>query len=142
MLLSARRAAAVAVPALAVLAVAAPGASAATAGVSSGTTTLRLDSAVAKALTGAGVKVAPVSPARPGKAGIAFPITGGSVDPATARGTITHSGGLRLSAGKTRLALTSFTIRIGASSTISAKVAGGARATLFRLGVKDAKLST
>ena len=50
MLLSPRRAAAVAVPALAVLAVAAPGASAAKVDVGSGTTTLRLDSAVAKAL--------------------------------------------------------------------------------------------
>ena len=73
--------------ALAVLLVAAPAAQARDP-LAGGTTTLRLDGAVARTLADNGVRVAPVKPAR---GGVAFPITGGSLD--GARGTIEHSGG-------------------------------------------------
>ena len=57
-----------------------------------GTTTLKLDAGVAKALKAAGVKVS----------GTEYRITGGSLDSSGATGTINHSGSLQLSAGGKR----------------------------------------
>ena len=77
--------------------IAAPTATAASADLGGGSTTLKLDSGLAKALTGAGVAVGPVSPATAKKGGrVAFPITGGELNPKTAAGVINHSGGLSL----------------------------------------------
>ena len=64
-----------------------------------GSTTLKLDAGTAKALGSLGVAVSPLRPAKARGGGIAFPITGGRIDPATAAGTIRHSGGLLLRAG-------------------------------------------
>ena len=97
--------------ALVALAVAAP-AGAATVKLAGGSTTLELNAGTAKALKGLGVSVTPITPAKAGSKGVAFPITGGTIDPATAAGTITHSGGLQLRAGSTRVRLTSFTIGV------------------------------
>jgi hypothetical protein len=83
---------------------AAPAASA-DVGLTGGNTTLKLDRGTARALDGLGVSVAPVSGARAAGGGIRFPISGGSIDPATAEGTIRHRGGLRLRAGHTRVVL-------------------------------------
>ena len=90
--------------ALVALAVAAP-AGAATVKLAGGSTTLKLDAGTAKALKGLGVSVTPIAPAKAGTKGLSFPITGGTIDPATAAGTITHSGGLQLRAGATRVRL-------------------------------------
>ena len=89
---------------------AAPSAARASDTLAGGTTTLELDAGVAKALKGAGVKVS----------GTKYKITGGTLDGAT--GTIRHSGSLKLSAGKTKLALSAFTVKLGKSSTLSGKV--------------------
>lgn len=83
---------------------AAPSASA-DVGLTGGATTLRLDPGTAKALDGLGVSVAPVSGARAAGGGVRFPISGGSIDPATAAGFITHRGGLRLRAHGTTVVL-------------------------------------
>ena len=56
-----------------------------------GSTSLKLDPAVAKVLTDNGVAVAPVKPAKVKKGAIAFPITGGELNTKTAAGTIRHS---------------------------------------------------
>ena len=105
--------------------------------LASGTTTLKLDPAVAKALSGAGVRVAPVAPAR---SGVRFPITGGTLDSSTARGTIKHSGGLRFSAGGTSLTARSFTVKLGKRSTLSGRV-GNRRVTLLTLNTSRARIT-
>ncbi|MGZ8634944.1 MAG: hypothetical protein ACXWZZ_13975 [Solirubrobacteraceae bacterium] len=125
--------------ALVALAVAAP-AGAATVKLSGGSTTLKLDPATAKALTGLGVSVTPIAPAKAGAKGVSFPITGGTINPATAAGTITHSGGLQLRAGATKVRLTSFTIGVDRTPTISVK-AGKARLHAFSLALGGAKIS-
>lgn len=126
--------------ALTALAIAAP-AQAAAVDVGSGATTLRLDAGTARVLTGAGFDVAPIGPAKAGRAGVAFPITGGRVDDATARGSIRHSGGLRFRRGETTVRLTSFTVNVRRGvSTLSARVNGGVRATVIRLGLSDARV--
>jgi hypothetical protein len=73
-------------------------------------TTLALDEATAGVLTDNGVEVAPVDPATAGDEGIAFPITGGTVEAESLAGTIEHSGGLVFSAGGTELEVTDFVI--------------------------------
>jgi hypothetical protein len=125
--------------ALLALVVAAP-ASAASVKLSGGSTTLKLDAGAAKALKGLGVAVTPLKPAKAGSKGISFPITGGTIDPATAAGTITHSGGLQLRAGTTRVRLTSFTIGVDKTPSLSVK-AGKARLTAFSLSLANAKVS-
>jgi hypothetical protein len=124
---------------LVALAVAAP-AGAATVKLSGGSTTLKLDAGTAKALKGLGVSVTPITPAKAGSKGISFPITRGSIDPATAAGTITHGGGLQLRAGATRVRLTSFTIGVDRTPSISVR-AGKARLHAFTLSLSKAKVT-
>jgi len=120
--------------ALALFLVAAPAAQARDP-LAGGSTTLRLDAAVARTLAANGVRVAPVKPAR---AGIAFPITGGSLDGAS--GTIEHSGGLRFSAGGKSLTARDFSVKLARSSTLSGRV-GGSRVTLLRLDTSKARVA-
>jgi hypothetical protein len=130
---------AVAAGALVALVVAAP-ASAASVKLSGGSTTLKLDAGAARALQGLGVSVTPIGPAKAGSKGISFPITGGTLDPATAVGTIRHGGGLQLRAGATRVRLTSFTIGVDKTPSLSVK-AGKTRLTAFSLSLAKAKVS-
>ncbi|MTD45095.1 hypothetical protein GKE82_12530 [Conexibacter sp. W3-3-2] len=95
--------------------------------ISGGGTTLKLDSGTAKALKSLGVSVAPTGRATAGSAGVRFPITGGELDPASAAGVIRHTGGLRLSAGRTRVTLSDFTVAVNKAPTMSARVNGGKR---------------
>jgi hypothetical protein len=100
--------------------------------LSGGATTLKLSKPTAKALKSLGVKVAPTGRAKAVKGGVRFPITGGHINPATAAGRIDHRGGLRLSAGGTRVVLKDYRVSVGKRITLSAKV-GKARVTILRL---------
>lgn len=122
------------------MAAAAP-AGAAQVDLAGGATTLKLDRKAAAALTSLGVKVAPTGKAKAGKAGVAFPITGGRIDPATGVGTIRHTGGLRLSAGKVKVTLSDYTVRVSPKgSTMTAKV-GSARVGVLVPVIGKAKVT-
>jgi hypothetical protein len=126
---------------LAALAVALSMAPAASANpIASGSTSLKIDKGVAKVLKKNKVSVTPIAPAKVKGGAIAFPITGGSLDPATAVGNIRHSGGLRFKAGKRQLAARSFTVRTGKRNVLVAKV-GRATVPLLSLDLKKAKIS-
>ena len=114
-------------------------AGAATVEVDGGATTLKLASGTARALDGLGVAVSPLSPAKAGRSGVSFPVSGGAVDPATGAGTIEHRGGLRLRAGSTKVDLRNFVINAGSTNTIGVRV-GNARLHAFRIGLGDAKV--
>ena len=86
-------------------------------------TTLALDADTATILTDNGVEVAPVDPATAGDDGIAFPITGGTVEAESLAGTIEHSGGLVFSAGGTELEVTDFVINT-TDGTLTATAGG------------------
>ncbi|MBJ7459248.1 MAG: HtaA domain-containing protein [Thermoleophilaceae bacterium] len=105
---------------------------------STGGTTLKLDAGTASALTGLGVSVAPISPAKAGSKGITFPITGGKVNSKTLAGNIKHSGGLRLSAGSTVVDLKNFTINIDSKPDLVATV-GTARVSILSLDLSKLK---
>jgi hypothetical protein len=96
--------------------------------LASGTTTLKLDSAVAKALKGAGLRAS----------GTSYKVTGGSLE--GARGTIEHSGRLRFSAGGRSLVASNFTVKLGSRSTLTGRV-GGRRVTLLTLDTRRARIT-
>jgi len=107
--------------------------------LSSGTTTLAVQRGVAKALASAGLTVKPIKPAKAGKKGIAFPVTGGELDTATLKGSVRHAGGLRISSKSGSLALRKFTIKIGKKPSLTAKV-GGDRVRILNLGLGKAEV--
>jgi hypothetical protein len=100
--------------------------------LSGGKTRLTLDKGTASALAGLGVKVAPTGPASAKGRHVTFPVTGGAIDPASAAGTIRHRGGLRLSAGGTRVTLKNYRVDVGRKITLSAKLGAG-RVTILDL---------
>jgi len=100
--------------------------------LSGGTTRLTLDRGTAKALGSLGVKVAPTGAATAQGRHVRFPISGGSIDPASAAGTIEHRGGLRLKAGGKRIVLKNYVVKVGKKITLSAQV-GGARVKILKL---------
>ena len=99
----------------------APAASAAVS-LSDGQTRLTLAKGTAAALDDLGVKVKPTGPARAAGRHVRFPITGGSIDPATAAGTIDHRGGLRLKAGKVKVKLDNYRVKVGAKILCTSQV--------------------
>lgn len=105
-----------------------------------GSTTLKLAGGTAKALQANGVAVAPLTPARVRGGGVAFPITGGSIAPASGAGRIDHSGGLALRAGNTRVTLRNFRVHVGARRAILTARAGRARLTALTLSLRHAKV--
>src|SRR5512144_1827084 len=105
-----------------------------------GDTSLTLDKGTSKALKSLGVKVAPISPSKVKGGAVAFPITSGDVDPKLTDGAlINHSGGLKLSAGKTKVALKNFRIRITSSQATISAALGTSRATIINLDTSKAK---
>jgi hypothetical protein len=110
---------------------AAPGAPAAVK-LDGGTTTLTLRPSTAKTLGSLGVAVSPTGRAKLRGGRARFPITGGSIDPADAAGTIRHAGGLRLAAGGTSVVLKDYRVTVGRRIGLSAKV-GTRRLHIFEL---------
>ena len=90
-----------------------------------GATTLALDPGTAAALTSLGVTPSVIAPGTASAAGLAFPITGGRLAAGTFAGTIPHSGGIALSAGRTRVELKDFIIGVDSAPTLSAQVGDG-----------------
>lgn len=113
-----------------------------TAAVGGGQTMLKLDAGTAKALTSNGVKVSLVKPAKAGKSGLTFPATGGALDPATLRGSVGHSGGIRFRAGRTTVTLRNPRYTIGSGGASLSATAGGQRLTIASLNLKSAKVGT
>lgn len=110
----------------------------ATVPLTGGSTALHLDAGTARFLSSAGVSVRPVGPSRATGARVTFPVIGGDIDPATAVGTVTHSGGLSFSAGRTTVRATDFTVNTaGARPVLTARV-GTARVPLVNLELEDA----
>jgi hypothetical protein len=116
------------------LAVAAPAVAATTVRVSGGTTTLKLDGKTVKSLKKAGITISASKPAKLKSNSLSLPVSGGSIDPATAKGTLSHKGGLTVKAGKKKVALSAvtlnsskgtFTAKVGKKSVSFASVKGG-----------------
>ena len=78
-----------------------------TIGIQSGKTTIRLAETFTSTVTGFGAQPGTVSPTQLQNGGVDFPITGGAIDLATAKGQFLHSGGLTFTSGSTQVRLES-----------------------------------
>lgn len=107
--------------ALATLVVAAPAGAATTVRLAGGSTSIKLSSKATSAFKQAGIKVSPAKPAKSRAGSLVFPISGGSIDPATAKGTITHKGGITLKMGAGKVTLGSPTLNT-AKGTLAVKI--------------------
>ncbi len=116
------------------LAIAAPAVAAPTVKLSGGTTTLKLDAKTSKALKKAGIKVSAATPGKLKGGSLSLAVSGGSIDPATAKGTIDHKGGITLKMGKKKLTLASptfntskgtVTVKAGKKKVAFAAIKGG-----------------
>src|SRR5687768_14421443 len=89
----------------ATLAVAAPAGAATTVLVDGGQTTLKVSTPTARRFQRLEVSIGVNPPAETRRSDSAFPITGGSIDPATARGTLRHGGSLTILRGPDEIRL-------------------------------------
>ncbi|HET9506828.1 MAG TPA: hypothetical protein VFO81_02695 [Gaiellaceae bacterium] len=120
--------------AIALLLALAPAASAARVDLAGGDTNVRVDRGTLRAVTGAGIALAPTGAAEATGRRVRFPITGGRIDPASGAGRVDHRGGLRFSRGGRSVKLTRFRIQ---GRHLSA-LAGGDRVRILRLRAGDA----
>lgn len=111
--------------------------------ISSGTTTLTINKGVAKKLKKLGIKITGTKPGKVKGSKATFAVTGGEIEAPTGSGSITHSGGLKITWGKKSVTLKSFTISTK-DKTLDAKVGGKtievatiAGASVARLGFGD-----
>ncbi len=116
----------------------APLASASKDPVARGTTTVTFSRGLAKQLKQAGVNLAKTGPAKLRGSKATFPVSGGSVDPVSGAGTLTHSGGLEAVAGGKRVSISGLVFDT-ATKSVTARVAGR-RMKAFKLrGVSFAR---
>lgn len=114
-----------------------------TADVAGGQTMLKLDAGTAKVLKQNKISLGLVSPAKAKSSGLTFPVDtkGSALDPKTYAGTLNHKGGISIKAGGKTLRLTNFRVSVGASSSLTARVNNGSRATIISLSTKKAKIT-
>ena len=112
--------------------------------VASGTTTIKLDQKLTQELQQFGIKLSALKPAKLKGRTATFKVTGGSFDPTNNKGTLTHSGGLKVKWGKKSVqikALELNTSKKGLFGKVGGKkmkvaTIGGAKFTRAGFGVK------
>jgi hypothetical protein len=117
----------------------APLASAASDPIKSGTTTLTINGGFSKSAKKAGIKITAVKPSKIKGTKATFAVTGGEIEPTTGAGTVTHSGGLKITWGKKSVTLKSLTIDTKGKS-ISAKIGGKTVKVASLAGTSTARL--
>jgi hypothetical protein len=111
--------------ALASLLLLAPSAQAAHDPVGAGTTRLVLDPGFLALMKKNDVKLRAVAPAKLKKGAVAFPVSGGKLDPVSGFGTVEHDGALRLQAGNRSIPIRDLQLKTTQRhSPFSAKVGG------------------
>ena len=96
-----------------------------------GTTTLALNEAAAKALADNGITATPVAPATAGANGFTFPVDRVKLKRRSVKAS--HDGGLTLTKGATTVTLTDFVLKAHRRHAKLSARAGGERVGLFRL---------
>jgi hypothetical protein len=117
----------------------APLASAASDPIKSGTTTLTINGGLNKKAKKAGIKITAVKPSKIKGTKATFAVTGGEIEPTTGAGSITHSGGLKITWGKKSVTLKSITVDTKTKS-LSAKVGGKTVKVASLAGTSTARL--
>lgn len=109
-----------------------------------GGTLLTPSDTVAQALQSLGVQVSNVPPAAANTAGaLNFPVTGRRITlagPGGPSGTISHSGGIALSAGSTNVELTKFNINVDSQPDLTSLIGGANRTSILDLDLSNSKI--
>jgi hypothetical protein len=116
-----------------------PSASAAPNPIAGGATTLTIDNGLLKSAKEAGIKITPLKPSKIKGSKATFAVTGGEIEATTGRGTIAHSGGLKIAWGKKSVTLKSFTVNTR-GKTLSAKMGGKTIKVATLTGVSATRL--
>jgi hypothetical protein len=107
--------------------------------VAGGRTSVALSEEFLDAVGDLGLHVSPIRPGSLRRGGASFPIAGGALDLADARGDIFHTGGLTLRAGTTEVRLLNFVIDTQDSAVLTGLVVRDGdligRVPLFNLGL-------
>jgi hypothetical protein len=117
----------------------APLASAASDPISSGSTTLTINNGFSKKAKNGGIKITAVKPSKMKGAKATFAVTGGAIEPTTGAGTVTHSGGLKVTWGKKSVTVKNLRIDTKGKS-ISARVGGMTVKVASLAGTSTARL--
>jgi hypothetical protein len=125
--------------ALTTVALVVPQAHAAATRVSKGHAVLTLTAKGLKGLNHRHIKVRATRPVKAHRRTYRLPMKKGKFDFGNNRGTLTHSGGLRLTRGRRKVTISAITITLGRKSRIVAKV-GGRKVTLATLSRRAQKV--
>jgi hypothetical protein len=107
--------------------------------IAKGSTTLTVNSGFNKKAKKAGIKITAIKPAKAKGTKVTLTVTGGTVEPTTGAGTITHSGGVKIKWGKKSVAVKGVEINTQKKS-LTATV-GGKKVKFATLGgVSSARL--
>lgn len=105
---------------------------------SGGKSTITLSKSASKRNKKAKVRVTASKGASATTKAVTLPITGGTVDPASFKGLVSHKGKVTLKRGRKALGLTGLIVTVAQRSTIGATLRGQ-RAGVFSLDTRDAK---
>jgi hypothetical protein len=105
---------------------------------SGGKSTITLSKSASKRNKKAKVRVTASKGASASSKAVTLPISGGTVDPASFKGLVSHKGKLTLKRGRRMLGLTGVIVTVGQRSTVGATLRGQ-RAGVFSLDTRDAK---
>lgn len=105
---------------------------------SGGKSTITLSSSSAKRNKKAKVRVTASRGASASASKVTLPISGGTVDPASFKGLVSHTGKVTLKRGRRMLGLTGLVVTVGERSTVGATLRGQ-RAGVFSLDTSNAR---
>jgi hypothetical protein len=99
--------------------------------VKSGSTTLNLEKSFTQYLGTFGIKISPIGKTKVKGTKATFKVSGGSIDPTTGKGTLTHSGGLTFKAGKKKAQVKG--LEINTTKKIVTGKVGGKKVALAKI---------
>lgn len=127
--------------AAALLVASAPASAAEATADASGTTTIKLSSAVKRAMKKGKISLSGISPARRGATAVKLPLTSATIDAETGSGTLNHSGSLRFKRGKRTIALKTFRVAVSPTRSSVSVGIGSSRVRSFDIDTTRVKIT-
>lgn len=127
--------------AAALLVASAPASAAEATAKASGTTTIKLSSAVKNAMKKGKISLSGVSPARRGATAVKLPLTSATIDAEAGSGTLNHSGALRFKRRKRTITLKTFRVAVTPSRSNVTVGIGKSRVRSFDVDTAGVKIT-
>lgn len=127
--------------AAALLVASAPASAAETTAEASGTTTIKLSTAVKSAMKKGKISLSGVSPARRGATAVKLPLTSATIDAEAGSGTLNHNGALRFKRAKKSITLKTFRVALTPSKSNVSVGIGSSRVRSFEIDASGVKIT-